>query len=147
MTSSERRDVPEQTVWGRAEIHRLEDLPTRTVGDTYRQAAVRGDTATVGINWFEPGHPAWPAAHHHPFDQLAFVLRGSMRVTLGAEQFDVHAPAVVWIPKDMPHSADVIGDEPCLNIDVFGLVRSDFEDLFSHQRAFAPQPPSAGGVG
>lgn len=121
---------PGATDWGRAQIYPLGDLPTSDIGQTYKQAAIRGDGVTVGIHWFQPDHPAWPSTHHHPFDQLAFVMSGAMRFTLADETFDVEAPAVVWIPKDMPHSADVIGEEPVLNIDVFGLVRGDFEHLF-----------------
>lgn len=114
----------------RAGVFQLSDLPTDRIGDTYRMAAIAGDDATVGMHWFEPDHPAWPAPHNHPYDQLAFVLEGSMRFTLGDETRIVHGPAVVWIPADLPHSADVVGDKPCFNLDVFGLVRGDFAHLF-----------------
>jgi len=121
----------------RATVFRLADLPTARIGDTYRMAAIAGDHATVGMHWFEPGHPAWPAPHSHPYDQLAFVIEGSMRFTLGDETRIVHGPAVVHIPADLPHSADVVGDKPCFNLDVFGLVREDFAHLFPHDRAEA----------
>ncbi len=75
---------------GRATVFQLADLPTDRIGDTYRMAAVAGDHATVGMHWFEPGHPAWPAPHSHPYDQLAFVIEGSMRFTLGDETRIVH---------------------------------------------------------
>lgn len=123
------------------QVFQLADLPADTVGETYRMAAIPGDNVTVGLHWFQPGHPAWPAAHSHPFDQLAFVLAGSMRFTLGDETRDVHAPAVVWIPAGLPHSADVIGDVPCFNLDVFGLVREDFAHLFPAARIRAGGPP------
>lgn len=113
-----------------AKVFQLDDLPTHRIDDTYRMAAIAGDNTTVGMHWFEPDHPAWPAPHSHPFDQLAFVLEGSMRFTLGDETRIVHGPAVVWIPADLPHSADVVGDKPCFNLDVFGLVRDDFAPLF-----------------
>jgi quercetin dioxygenase-like cupin family protein len=114
----------------RPQVFQLAELPVSTVGETYRMAAIPGDNTTVGMHWFDPEHPAWPAPHSHPYDQLAFVIEGSMRFTLGEETRDVHGPAVVWIPADLPHSADVIGDKPCFNLDVFGLVRDDFAHLF-----------------
>lgn len=114
----------------RARVFRLEDLPVSRVGGTYRQAAIAGDNCTVGLHWFEPDHPPWDAPHSHPFDQLAFVLEGAMRFTLGDDVIEVEGPAVVWIPADLPHSADVIGHKPCFNLDVFGLVRDDFAALF-----------------
>jgi quercetin dioxygenase-like cupin family protein len=134
MMNSEDSTVAEGTELGReplqAKVFQLSDLPTDRIGSTYRMAAIAGDGATVGMHWFEPDHPAWPAPHSHPYDQLAFVLEGSMRFTLGDEIRIVHGPAVVWIPADLPHSADVVGDKPCFNLDVFGLVRGDFAHLF-----------------
>jgi quercetin dioxygenase-like cupin family protein len=124
-----------------AKVFQLADLPVDRVGSTYRMAALGGDDATVGLHWFEPDHPPWPAPHSHPYDQLAFVLQGAMRFTLGDETRDVVGPAVVWIPADMPHSADVIGDEPCFNLDVFGLVREDFSHLFPGDDAAAHVVP------
>lgn len=117
------------------QVFQLADLPVSTIGDTYRMAAIPGDNVTVGMHWFQPDHPAWPAPHSHPYDQLAFVLQGSMRFTLGDQTRDVDGPAVVWIPAGLPHSADVIGDKPCFNLDVFGLVRADFAHLFPAERA------------
>lgn len=137
MTNSKQENSPSVTEWGQAEIFNLLDLPHNKIGDTYRQTAVRGDDMSAGIHWFQPEHPAWPAAHNHDFDQLAFVLEGRMRITLADEQFDVEAPSVVWIPRGMPHSADVIGDQPCLTIDVFGNVRPDFEKFYTAQRAYS----------
>lgn len=127
------------------QVFRLDELPSDTLGETYRMAAIPGDNVTVGLHWFQPGHPAWPAPHSHPYDQLAFVLSGSMRFTLGDETREVDGPAVVWIPAGLPHSADVIGDEPCFNLDVFGLVREDFAHLFppARTRAGGPALPDA----
>lgn len=119
---------------GEPQVFQLADLPATAIGETYRMAAIPGDNVTVGLHWFQPDHPAWPAPHSHPYDQLAFVLSGSMRFTLGEQTREVHGPAVVWIPAGLPHSADVIGDEPCFNLDVFGLVREDFAHLFPPER-------------
>jgi quercetin dioxygenase-like cupin family protein len=87
------------------------------------------------LNWFEPGHPPWPV-HTHPFDQIAFVLSGQMVFTLAEQEILVSSPSVVWIPRDMPHCANIAGDQPCLNLDVFGTPRADFLHLVQYQGAW-----------
>ena len=120
------------TQWGKAQVYRFEQMPAEVSSATYRRSAIRGDNAIVCLNFFEPGNPPWPL-HSHPFDQIAFVLSGRMLVQLADEEIEVAAPSAIWIPKDMPHCANIVGDEPCLNLDVFGVVREDFLHLVEYQ--------------
>ena len=124
---------PAATRWGAAEIHRFDEMPADVASETYRRSAIRGENAMVTLNYFEPGNPPWPT-HDHPFDQISFVLSGRMLVQLADETFEVTAPAAVWIPADLPHCLNITGDEPCLNLDVFGLPREDFLYMTEYQR-------------
>lgn len=113
-------------------IYPLAGLPTERPSRTYSRAAIRGETCTVGLNWFEPGNPDWEL-HSHPFDQVSFVLSGTMAFSFDGTLQTVAAPSVVWIPPGLPHWANIRGDDPCFNLDVFGLVRDDFKYLLTYQ--------------
>lgn len=126
------RQVPGETQWGAAQIFHFEEMPADVTSATYRRSAIRGDSAMVCLNFFEPNNPPWPL-HDHPFDQIAFILSGRMRVQLAEETFDVGSPAAIWIPKNMPHCLNILGDEPCLNLDVFGVPREDFLYMTRYQ--------------
>lgn len=130
------------TRWGTPQIYTFDQMPAEISSHTYRRTAIRGDDCMVTLNFFEPGNPPWPL-HNHPFDQLLFVLSGRMEVRLGDDTVEVAAPSVVWVPRDLPHCANIVGDQPCLNLDVFGVAREDFLHLTSYQGAWADPPVDA----
>ena len=41
---------------------------------------------------------------------------------------------MIRIPPDVEHWAEVIGDEPVMNLDVFNPIREDYKHLVEHQR-------------
>lgn len=117
---------------GRPTAYRLDELPSELVRDGFRRTAVRGDDTIVTVNWFDPGYRS-RGPHRHQHDQLAFVLAGTLRFTVGEDAFVVEAPGVLHIPADLPHSAEPLGDARALNIDVFGPIRDDYRYLTAYQ--------------
>ena len=74
--------------------------------------------------WLEP-HTPGPGAHHHPEDDVFFVLGGTMSFLVGDEWVDAPAGSFVLVPGDVTHAFDNRGDvrAGALNISAPG----DFE--------------------
>jgi quercetin dioxygenase-like cupin family protein len=64
------------------------------------------------------------ATHSHPHDQVGYVLRGSMQLTVGEETQTCRAGDSYYIPGDVPHSAQT--EEDALVLDVFCPPREDY---------------------
>ena len=66
--------------------------------------------------------------HSHPNEQIAFILSGALRFSLGdessAEDIIVRAGEVLVIPGNIPHSAEALEDTD--NLDIFAPPRQDW---------------------
>lgn len=63
--------------------------------------------------------------HSHPHEQLGYVVEGSMVLTLGEEERELHPGDAYTIPGDIKHRA-VGGPNGCLVLDVFSPLREDY---------------------
>lgn len=72
---------------------------------------------------FEPG--AVIPEHHHPNQQITWVVSGAMRFDLNGEERVLQAGDGVLIEPNVPHSA-VILNAPCRAIDAWHPVREDY---------------------
>ena len=62
--------------------------------------------------------------HAHPHEQTGYLLRGRIRLAIGAEENDV-TPGDSWcIPSGVEHGADVLEDSAA--IEVFSPRREDY---------------------
>ena len=62
--------------------------------------------------------------HRHPHEQTGYLVKGAIRLTIGAKVFDVR-PGDSWcIPGDVEHSAAIVEDS--VAIEVFSPVREDY---------------------
>lgn len=62
--------------------------------------------------------------HDHPHEQTGYLVSGRLRLSIGAETFDVR-PGDSWsVPGGVPHGADVLED--AVAVEVFSPVREDF---------------------
>lgn len=66
--------------------------------------------------------------HLHPNEQIAFILSGALRFSLGdettAEDIIVRAGEVLVIPGNIPHLAEALEDTD--NLDIFAPPRQDW---------------------
>lgn len=116
----------------KAKAYNLNELDMQQVRPGFSRTGIRSDEAVTTVNWFEPGYKT-AGPHSHPFDQLSYVLTGSMRFYVDDEVFDLIAPAVLHIPGGAPHCAEPLGDERVLNLDIFAPLREDYLALCEHQ--------------
>lgn len=62
--------------------------------------------------------------HAHPYEQTGYLIKGHIRLAIGAESFDVE-PGDSWcIAGDVEHGADILEDSVAL--EVFSPVRADY---------------------
>lgn len=61
------------------------------------------------------------ASHTHPEEQMGFIVKGILKVTIGDETVEMTAGDAYFVPPDIPHSFIAVGD--VVTIDVFSPIR------------------------
>ena len=62
--------------------------------------------------------------HTHPHEQTGYLVRGQIRLSIGAEEFEAQAGDSWCIPGGVEHGAEIIEDS--VAIEVFSPVREDY---------------------
>jgi quercetin dioxygenase-like cupin family protein len=79
---------------------------------------------------------AEPPAHTHSReDESYFILKGSVRYTIGADQLTVNEGEYVYLPKDVPHSFQILSEQAEL---LMWLSPAGLEQWFWDNSAPAP---------
>jgi len=99
------------------------DLPATQMLPGVTRRAVYLDDVMITFFDFEP--KAVIPEHHHPHQQITWVISGAMEFDLNGEKRVLRAGEGVLIAPDMVHSA-VILDEPCRALDAWHPVREDY---------------------
>lgn len=99
------------------------DLPATEMLPGVTRRAVYLDDVMLTFFAFEPG--AVIPEHHHPHQQITFVISGTMEFELDGEKRMLQGGDGALIPPDTPHSA-VIGGEGCQALDAWHPVREDY---------------------
>lgn len=115
-----------------------DELPWEDVRPGVRRKGFRSANALMVLNELQPGMEARP--HHHPFEQLAYILKGRVRFTVGETVHELGPGGLCVIPPDVTHFADVLGEEPALNLDIFSPVREDYLHLTKTQIEYRDSP-------
>ena len=93
----------------------LEQLPF--VGMSYEFVGeTQGAPFSAYIVKATPGQG--PPLHKHPYVEVAFTLEGCATITVGDEQHEVNAGAIVVIPANTPHRFVNSGNTLLRQIDV-----------------------------
>ncbi len=115
-------------------FYNWDNLPWEEVRPGVRRKGFRSANALMVLNELQPGMETRP--HSHPFEQLAYILKGRVRFTVGDEVHEMGPGGLCVIPPDVTHFADILGDEPALNLDIFGPVREDYLHLTKTQTEY-----------
>jgi quercetin dioxygenase-like cupin family protein len=83
-----------------------------------------GEGATLAWTTLEPGHTPRPHAHH--FEQVVYIVQGTVRFAVGEEQLLMKAGDMVVIPPNVEHCAETVGDEPVVDLSVFTPKRHEY---------------------
>jgi quercetin dioxygenase-like cupin family protein len=115
--------------WGR-----LADIPPFSVMDKIQMRAFSGENAMMNLVTLEPG--AIVPEHSHSCEQLGYVLRGTLVLTVAGETRNLTPGDCYLAPGGTPHSATTLADG-CDVIDIFSPPRPDYAEAAAKARANA----------
>jgi unsaturated pyranuronate lyase len=107
---------------------RVDNLDPLSVLPGLEFRPVTTDTVMTNFVSFEPRAPT--PMHHHVEQQIAIVLSGELRFTVGNESRVMHAGDCVVIPPNVSHGG-VAGPEGCRVLDVFTPPRAAIAALMT----------------
>jgi mannose-6-phosphate isomerase-like protein (cupin superfamily) len=93
--------------------------------------------------WLEP-HTQGPGPHHHPEDDVFFVLQGTMSFLVDHEWIDAPAGSLVLVPAEITHDFENRTEQTCgaLNISAPGNFEERMPEI---SQWFAEHPPGWAG--
>lgn len=99
-------------------------IPKVKSRDGVTRRVFSGSNSMMVLNEIFPS--AYPALHHHPHEQLTYILEGESEFVLGDEVLHLKAGDVVLVPPNVPHSSKTLSAGPVLNLDIFSPIREDY---------------------
>jgi len=99
-------------------------IPRVKARDGVTRRVFSGKNSMMVLNEIYPS--AHPALHHHPHEQLTYILEGESEFVIGDEVLQLKAGDVVLVPPNVPHSSKTTSAEPVLNLDIFSPIREDY---------------------
>jgi quercetin dioxygenase-like cupin family protein len=88
--------------------------------------AVHGQRLTMAVVDVDPDQDV--PEHSHDNEQLGFVLRGHITMTIGGRSRTLSVGETYSIPPNTPHSA-ATGPDGATVVDIFAPIRSDWEKV------------------
>jgi quercetin dioxygenase-like cupin family protein len=105
-----------------ATFHKWADLPEVALTPQIKRRQVVGEK-TMLVN-LTIAKDAVVSEHHHPHEQVSYVLSGMLEFEINGQKRVVHSGEVVVLPSNVPHAVVALQDTQVL--DVFSPPREDF---------------------
>lgn len=112
-------------------VFRWEDLPEEEVRRGVRRKAYSTDDVMLVMNELTPGMDLAPHKHDD-FDQLAYILKGAANYYIEDVPYEMGPGSLLLVPRGAMHYIEPVGDESCLNLDIFVPPRSDLLHLIAY---------------
>jgi quercetin dioxygenase-like cupin family protein len=103
-------------------MNNIKDTTPRELVTGFTGHYIHGKNLTLGYVEIKAGNKL--PEHHHPHEQITFIIEGQLDMTIGGKPCSLTAGMYYVIPSNMPHSA--IAKTDCKAIDVFNPVREDY---------------------
>ena len=100
------------------------DVPPARIWDGVLARPLNGERVTVGFVDIDPN--VLVPEHRHENEQIGFVQRGSVTMTIAGESRELSVGGTYVIPSQVPHSAKA-GAGGASVVDVFAPVRADWD--------------------
>ena len=104
-------------------FYKKSELPSKEVapGIMLRSAYLENSMMT----FFDIAPGSAIPSHKHPHEQISFVVKGSLKMTVGGETKMMVGGDIAVVPPNVEHSAEA-GDEPTLAVDSWYPIREDY---------------------
>ena len=101
----------------------LKDITPKELAPGLTGYYAHGTGMTLGLVEIKAGSNL--PQHHHPHEQITYILEGELDMRIGGEPCLLTAGMYHVIPSNVPHSA--VARTDCKVIDVFNPVREDYK--------------------
>lgn len=102
----------------------LEAMEATAVRPGVSRKVFTGDGATLAFTTLAPGHE--PRPHAHPHEQIVHIISGRCRFIVGDEVAELGVGSTLLVPPGVEHCAEVIGDQPVVDLSIFTPRRDDY---------------------
>jgi len=104
-------------------FYKKDELPSKEVVPGIMLRSVYLENSMMTFFDLQPGS-AIPS-HKHPHEQISFVVRGALKMTVGDETKLMREGDIAVVPPNVEHAAET-GEEPTLAVDAWYPVREDY---------------------
>jgi quercetin dioxygenase-like cupin family protein len=107
-------------------IHHVdwEKIEWQKVRPSLERKAFTGQNATMALHRILPGFTGMPHSHSH--EQIIYILEGVVDCHIGNEVVRLGPGGLATVPPNVEHHLDLIGDKPCLDLDIFSPARPEY---------------------
>lgn len=102
-----------------------ESKPWKTVRTGIERKAFGSGNVTVALHRLSPGHELAP--HAHPNEQVVYIMEGVVDFHVGDTTLRLGPGGLAVVPPNVVHYAELVGDQPALNLDIFTPARPEYE--------------------
>jgi quercetin dioxygenase-like cupin family protein len=103
-------------------LYKWEDIPEEQVTDKLSRKLISGKNVMLAQVFLKKGCRVAP--HKHESEQMTYILKGLMELTLPDRKVKLAEGEVLLIPPNLEHSAVALEDT--LDLDVFSPIRKDW---------------------
>jgi quercetin dioxygenase-like cupin family protein len=97
-------------------------LPQEHLNEKFSRKFLSGEKITLAQIFLKKG--CIVPEHHHPSEQICFILTGRLRFTLEGREVIRTSNQLISIPSQVPHTVEAIEDT--LAYDIFSPIREDW---------------------
>ena len=104
-------------------FYKKEELPSKEMlpGITLRSVYLENCMMT----FFDLESGSKISSHKHPHEQITYLVKGSLKMTLAGETRLMKEGDIAVVPADVEHEAEV-GDGPAFAVDAWYPIRRDY---------------------
>jgi len=103
-------------------LYRWSDIPGKRLTDKLSRKLISGKNEMLAQVFLKKGCVV--ASHKHESEQMTFILKGLLELTLPGRKVRVGEGEVLVIPPNLEHGAVALEDT--IDLDIFSPVRSDW---------------------
>jgi quercetin dioxygenase-like cupin family protein len=104
-------------------MNKIKNQPVKQLAPGLMGYYAHGENMTFGLVEIKAGSNL--AEHHHPHEQITYILEGRLDMIIGGVACPLEAGMYHIIPSNTPHSA--VAPVDCKIIDVFTPTREDYK--------------------